>query len=156
MKAAVYARVSTLDQKPESQLLDLRQLAAQRGFQITQEFVDHGVSGTRARRPALDQLMAAARRGQFQVLLIWSFDRLARSVRHLLQTLDELDHLHVQFVSLREGIDTVGPLGRALITIIGAIGELERSLIIERVRCGMRRAKSAGPGSKPSSDPTLK
>jgi DNA invertase Pin-like site-specific DNA recombinase len=143
-RAAIYGRVSTVDQHPESQLLDLRQLAQQRNLQITKEYIDHGVSGVRVRRPALDQLMVDAHRGQFDVVLIWSFDRLARSVRHLLDTLDELGHLGVEFISMRESIDTAGPLGRALLIIIAAISELERSLIIERVRCGMRRAKLEG------------
>jgi DNA invertase Pin-like site-specific DNA recombinase len=149
--AAIYGRVSTVDQHPESQLLDLRQLAQQRNLEITKEYIDHGVSGVRVRRPALDQLMVDARRGQFDVVLIWSFDRLARSVRHLLDTLDEFSRLDIEFISMRESIDTGGPLGRALLIIIAAISELERSLIIERVRCGMRRAKLEGRriGRKP-------
>ena len=142
-RAALYLRVSTIDQHPESQLHDLRGLAAQRGFEIVQEYTDR-ISGVKAKRPGLDQLMADARRGKFDVLLIWAFDRLARSVRHLLEVLDELNRLQVEFISFRENIDTGGPLGRALIVIIGAISELERNLIIERVRSGMRRAKLEG------------
>ena len=142
-RAALYLRVSTIDQHPESQLHDLRGLAAQRGFEIVQEYRDT-ISGAKARRPGLDQLMADARRGKFDVLLIWAFDRLARSVRHFLEVLDELNRLEIEFVSFRENVDTGGPLGRALIVIIGAISELERNLIIERVRSGMRRAKLEG------------
>jgi DNA invertase Pin-like site-specific DNA recombinase len=142
-RAALYLRVSTVDQHPESQLHDLRTLAAQRGLEIAQEYSDT-ISGAKARRPGLDQLMADARRGKFDVLLIWAFDRLARSVRHFLEVLDELSHLKVEFVSFRENVDTGGPLGRAMIIIIGAIAELERNLIIERVRAGMRRAKLEG------------
>ena len=142
-RAALYLRVSTVDQHPETQLHDLRGLAAQRGFEIVQEYTDR-ISGVKAKRPGLDQLMADARRGKFDVLLIWAFDRLARSVRHLLEVLDELNRLQVEFISFRENIDTGGPLGRALIVIIGAISELERNLIIERVRSGMRRAKLEG------------
>ena len=140
---ALYMRVSTVDQHPETQLLDLRQLASQRGFEIVQEYTDR-LSGVKARRPGLDHLMADARRGKFDVILVWAFDRIARSVVHFLQVLDELNHLGVEFVSFREQIDTGGPLGRAIIVIIGAIAELERSLIVERVRAGMRRARLEG------------
>ena len=143
MRAALYMRVSTLDQHPETQLHDLRGLAAQRGFEIVAEYTDK-ISGAKAKRPGLDQLLSDAGRGKVDVVLVWAFDRLARSVRHLLEVLDELNHLNVQFISFRENIDTAGPLGRALIVIIGAIAELERNLIIERVRAGMRRAKLEG------------
>jgi DNA invertase Pin-like site-specific DNA recombinase len=142
-RAALYLRVSTLDQHPETQLLDLRQMAAQRGYEIVAEYTDR-ISGARARRPGLDQMLKEARRGRFDVLLIWAFDRLARSVRHFLEVLDELNRLNVEFVSFREQIDTGGPLGRAVIVIIGAIAELERALIVERVRAGMRRARLEG------------
>jgi DNA invertase Pin-like site-specific DNA recombinase len=143
-RAALYLRVSTLDQHPENQLLDLRQLAGQRGWEIVKEYTDHGVSGARARRPALDQLLADAHQGKFEVVVVWACDRLARSVRHFLEVLDQLNHLNVEFVSCREQLDTGGPLGRAVVTIISAIAELERNLIIERVRAGMRRARLEG------------
>jgi DNA invertase Pin-like site-specific DNA recombinase len=143
-RVAVYARVSTLDQTTANQLFDLRQMAAQRGFEIVEEYTDHGISGTRARRPALDKMMTDARRGRFDIVLVWAFDRIARSVRHFLEVLDELNRLNVEFISFRENVDTGGPLGRAIVVIIGAIAELERSLIIERVRAGMRRAKLEG------------
>ena len=142
-RAALYLRVSTLDQHPETQLHDLRGLAAQRGFVVVQEYT-YKTSGAKAKRPGLDQLLADARRGKFDVVMVWSFDRLARSVRHFLEVLDELNHLQVEFVSFRENIDTGGPLGRAIIIIVGAIAELERSLIVERVRAGMRRARLEG------------
>ena len=142
-RAVLYLRVSTLDQHPETQLHDLRGLAAQRGLEIVEEYTDR-ISGARAKRPGLDQLLVDARRGKFDVVLVWAFDRLARSVRHFLEVLDELNHLNIEFVSFRENIDTGGPLGRALIVIIGAIAELERNLIIERVRAGMRRARLEG------------
>jgi DNA invertase Pin-like site-specific DNA recombinase len=142
-RAALYMRVSTLDQHPETQLHDLRGLAAQRGFEIVQEYTDK-ISGAKARRPGLDQLLADARRGKFDVVMVWAFDRLARSVRHFLEVLDELNRLNIEFVSFRENIDTGGALGRAMVVIIGAIAELERNLIIERVRAGMRRAKLEG------------
>lgn len=143
-RAALYVRVSTLDQHPETQLHDLRQFAAQRGLQIVQEYVDHGFCGARARRPQLDRMMEDARRHKFDVLMVWACDRLARSTKHLLQTLDELNGFGIQFLSQREAIDTEGPLGRAIIVIVSAMAELERCIIIERVRAGMRRAKLEG------------
>jgi DNA invertase Pin-like site-specific DNA recombinase len=142
-RVALYLRVSTLDQHPETQLYDLRELAKQRGFQIVQEYTDR-ISGAKARRPGLDQMLKDARARQFDVVLVWAGDRIARSVRHFLEVLDELNHLGIEFVSFRENIDTGGPLGRAIIVIIGTIAELERNLIIERVRAGMRRAKLEG------------
>ena len=142
-RAVLYMRVSSVDQHPESQLHDLRAMAAQRGYEIVREYSDK-ISGTRAKRPGLDELLHDARRGRFDIVLVWAFDRMARSVKHFLEVLDELNHLNVEFVSFRENIDTSGPLGRALIVIIGAIAELERNLIIERVRAGMRRARLEG------------
>ena len=143
-RAAFYLRVSSVDQHPETQLHDLRQLAQQRGFEVIGEYTDHGVSGTRVRRPALDQMMADARMGKFDVVLVWAADRLARSVRHFLEVLDELNRLHIEFVSFRENLDTGGALGRAVVIIISAIAELDRNLIIECVRAGMRRARLEG------------
>src|SRR5580700_11013961 len=143
-RAALYCRVSTVDQHPETQLLDLRQSAAQRGLQIVQEYVDHGFCGARVRRPQLDRMMEDARRHKFDVVMVWACDRLARSTKHLLQVLDELNGFGIQFLSQREAIDTDGPLGRAIIVIVSAIAELEKSLIVERVRAGMRRARLEG------------
>ena len=142
-RAALYLRVSSVDQHPETQLYDLRQMAAQRGLEIVKEYTDR-ISGAKARRPGLDELMGDARRGRFDVVLVWASDRIARSVRHFLEVLDELNRLSIEFVSFREQIDTGGPLGRAIVVIIGAIAELERNLIIERVRAGMRRARLEG------------
>ncbi|MGA8304090.1 MAG: recombinase family protein, partial [Candidatus Acidiferrales bacterium] len=142
-RAALYSRVSTGDQHLETQLLDLREMAKGRGLEIVCEYTDV-ISGAKAKRPGLDSLMSDARRHRFDVVLVAAFDRIARNVRHFLDVLDELNHLNIQFVSLRENIDTGGPLGRALLTIIGAIAELERSLIAERVRAGMRRARLEG------------
>ena len=142
-RAALYMRVSTLDQHPETQGLDLRQMAVQRGYQIVQEYTDR-ISGAKARRPGLDQMMADARRGRFDAVLVWASDRIARSVKHYLEVLDELNRLNIEFISFRENIDTGGPLGRAIVVIIAAIAELERNLIIERVRAGMRRARLEG------------
>jgi DNA invertase Pin-like site-specific DNA recombinase len=142
-RAALYSRVSTYDQNSQTQILDLRQMADQRGYEIVQEYSDK-ISGTKAKRPGLDQMMTDARRGRFDVVLVWASDRIARSVKHFLEVLDELNRIGVEYVSFRENIDTGGPLGRAIIVIIGAVAELERSLIVERVRAGMRRARLEG------------
>ena len=141
--AALYMRVSSVDQHPETQLHDLRAMAQQRGLEIVAEYTDR-ISGVKARRPGLDELLRDGRRGRFQVVLVWASDRIARSVRHFLEVLDELNHLNIEFISFRENLDTGGPLGRAVVIIIGAIAELERNLIIERVRAGMRRARLEG------------
>jgi DNA invertase Pin-like site-specific DNA recombinase len=142
-RVGVYLRVSSVDQHPESQRIDLLQLVDQRGFTLVEEYTDR-LSGVRAKRPGLDRMLSDARHGRFDAVLVWSCDRLARSVRHFLEVLDELNHLNIEFISFREQIDTAGPLGRAMVVILGAISELERNLIIERVRCGMRRAKLEG------------
>jgi DNA invertase Pin-like site-specific DNA recombinase len=142
-RCAIYMRVSTLDQHPETQRADLFQLARQRDYVVVNEYTDK-ISGTKAKRPGLDELMRDAHQGKFDVVLVWASDRLARSTRHFLEVLDTLNHLKVEFVSFRENLDTGGPLGRAIVVIIGAIAELERNLIVERVRAGMRRAKLEG------------
>jgi DNA invertase Pin-like site-specific DNA recombinase len=142
-RVAIYTRVSTIDQHPETQLCDLREMAKQRGYEIVQEYTDK-ISGAKQKRPGLDQLLADAGRHKFDLVLVWAFDRMARSVWHFLEILDELNHLNVEFVSFRENIDTGGPLGRAMIVIVGAIAELEKNLIVERVRAGMRRARLEG------------
>ena len=143
-KAAIYARVSTPDQHVETQLYDLRKLAAQRGFEIVREYCDRGISGSKAKRPGLEALMNDARRGEFSVLLTAAFDRVARSTRDFLQIVDELNNLGIEFISAREAIDTSGPMGRMFLTMVGSIAELERSLIVERIKAGMRRAKMEG------------
>ena len=142
-RAVLYVRVSTPDQSIEPQLLDLRQMAAARGYEIVREYSDK-LGGTKSKRPGLDALLSDAQRHRFDVVMVWAFDRMARSVRHFLEVLDELNHLGIEFVSFRESIDTSGPLGRAMVVIVGAIAELERNLIVERVKAGMRRAKLDG------------
>jgi DNA invertase Pin-like site-specific DNA recombinase len=143
-RAAIYARVSTPDQHLEAQLYDLRKLAANRGFEVSREYCDRGVSGSKAKRPGLDAMMADARRGEFSVLLVAAFDRVARSTKNFLEIVDELHHLGIEFVSAREAIDTSGPMGRMFITLIGSIAELEKSILVERIRSGMRRARMEG------------
>ena len=143
-RAAFYVRVSTVEQHPETQLRELREYAQRRGLSVPQEqeYVDHGIGGTKARRPALDRMLEDARRRRFDVLIVWSCDRLARSTKHFLQCLDELDSCDVQFVSLREAFDTSGALGRAFLGIVAVLGEMERALLIERVRSGMASARA--------------
>ena len=143
-KAAIYARVSTPDQHVETQLYDLRKLAAQRGFEVVREYCDRGVSTSKTRRPGLDAMMADARRGEFSVLLVAAFDRIARSTKEFLQIVDELHELGIEFISAREAIDTTGAMGRMFITMIGSIAEVERSILRERIKAGMRRAKMEG------------
>src|ERR1035441_3879974 len=137
-RAALYMRVSTLDQHPETQMYDLHEMARQRGYQIVEEYEDR-ISGAKARRPGLDAMMRDARRGQFDVVPVGACGRIGRSTKHFLEVLDELNRLNIEFISFREQIDTGGPLGRAVVIIIGAIAELEGSLIVERVRAGIDR-----------------
>src|SRR2546426_10632588 len=143
-RVALYARVSTSDQTCDNQLRDLRDYCRARGWTDVREFIDTGISGTKERRPALDKLMAEVKGRHVDVVVVAAFDRLGRSVRHLVETLELLRHLGVEFISLREQIDTGSPLGQAVFTIIAAIAQLERSLIVERVKAGLRRARSEG------------
>jgi DNA invertase Pin-like site-specific DNA recombinase len=145
-KAALYARVSTKGngQTPETQLLALRDYAAARGFVIAGEFVDAGISGSKESRPALDQMMREARRRKFDALLVARFDRLARSTRQLVLTLEELQSLGIDFISLGESIDTSSPMGKMVFVVISAVAELERSIIRERVMMGLERARKQG------------
>jgi DNA invertase Pin-like site-specific DNA recombinase len=144
--AVLYARVSTKNngQNTETQLIPLREYAAKRGLSIIEEYVDHGVSGAKERRPRLDALMADARKGKFDAVIVWKFDRFARSTRHLVQALEEFQGLGIHFVSLTESIDTSTPMGRMIFTVLGAVAELERSLICERVASGLARARKQG------------
>ena len=144
MKVALYTRVSTQDQSVEMQLSDLRKFCEQRGFEVYREYSDEGVSGTREKRPSLDELMRDARKRKFDAVLCWRLDRFARSTKHLITALDEFRHLGIEFISYRENIDTSNPLRKAAFTIVSAIAELERNIIIERVKAGIRRAKENG------------
>lgn len=146
MQAAIYARVSTSNngQSPEMQLRELREYCERRGWQIAGEYVDAGISGAKERRPELDRLMADAHRRKFDVVAVWKFDRFARSVSHLLRALDTFRVLGIEFVSLSESLDTATPAGRMVFTVLGAVAELERSLIAERVRAGLRNARAKG------------
>ena len=143
MRAAIYARVSTLDQDPENQLHELRRYVTARGWTAT-EYVDHGVSGAKDRRPALNDLVRDAKRRRFDVLVCWRLDRLGRSLRHLILLLDDLQAMGVAFVSLAEAIDATTPAGKLQPHILGAIAEFERARIAERVKAGMARAKAKG------------
>ena len=141
--AAIYARVSTLDQSCELQLEDLRRYASQR-FGRCYEFVDEGVSGTQRRRPQLDALMNSAHKRLFDAVLVWKFDRFARSVKHLVDSLAEFRALGIDFVSYTEGVDTTTPTGQLLFHIVGAVAQFERDLIAERVRAGIAHARALG------------
>ncbi|HTF32792.1 MAG TPA: recombinase family protein [Myxococcota bacterium] len=143
-RVAFYARVSTSEQTVEPQLFALRHYASARGLEVAAEYVDHGVSGAKDRRPALDKLLADARRRRFDVLAVTKLDRLARSVRHLTTLAAELEALGVDLVVLDQAIDTSTPAGRLLFNVLGSIAEFERDLIRERTRAGMSAAKRRG------------
>jgi DNA invertase Pin-like site-specific DNA recombinase len=143
MRAAIYARVSTFDQEPENQLQELRRYVEARGW-TSIEFVDRGVSGSKDRRPALDELIAAAKRRKFDVVVCWRLDRLGRNLRHLVTLLDELQALGVAFISMGEGIDCTTPAGKLQLHILAALAEFERGRIQERVKAGLARAKAQG------------
>lgn len=143
IRAAIYARVSTLDQSPENQLFALHEYVKARGWRAV-EFSDHGVSGTRDRRPGLDAMMALARRRKVDAVVVTKLDRLARSVRHLVTMAGELDALGVHLVVTDQALDTSTPSGRLLFHVLGAIAEFERALIVDRVQAGIRRAKAQG------------
>ena len=144
MKACLYCRVSTADQSVEMQRLDLLHFCEQRSIVVSKEYIDEGISGSKDRRPALDSLMSDARKHRFQAVICWKFDRFARSTRHLITALEEFQHLGIEFISCQENIDTSSPLSKAIYTIVAAIAELERAIIIERIRGGIRKAKAMG------------
>jgi DNA invertase Pin-like site-specific DNA recombinase len=144
-RVALYARVSTLNnQDPEMQLSELREYAGRRGWQITEEYTDQGVSGCKESRPALNRLMSDACRRRFDAILVWKIDRFGRSLKHLVNALAELAALGVAFISLRDNLDLSTPSGRLMFQIIGAMAEFERALIQERVRAGLRNARAKG------------
>lgn len=145
LRVAIYARTSTSrDQSPASQLHALRQLAEQRGWQVVGEFVDHGVSGSKDRRPQLDEMMRVVHRGGCDAIAVWKFDRAARSVRHLVLMLDELNARGVAFVSVNDMIDTTTPTGRFTFTLIAAVAELEKSILRARTVAGLDAARARG------------
>lgn len=143
LRAAIYARVSTTDQNCDMQLRDLRDYCECRGWTAL-EYVDAGISGARASREQLDRMMRDARQRKLDTVLCWRFDRFARSTKHLLEALDEFKSLGIGFVSHQEAIDTTSSMGKLLFTIVAAMAEMERSILIERVRAGITTAKSKG------------
>ncbi len=143
-RVAIYARVSTSDQSTESQLLDLRRYVRERGWTLFKEYTDNGISGTKDSRPALNELMNDAKKRRFDTVLVWRFDRFARSTKHLILALEEFRNLGIDFISYQENIDTSSPLGSAIFTIISAVAQLERDIIAERVKAGLRRARENG------------
>src|ERR1700682_1185785 len=146
MKAAIYARVSTTNhgQDVSMQTRELREYCERRGFEIADEYTDVGISGSKDSRPELNRLMADAHKRCFDVVAVWRFDRFARSVSHLLRALETFSALGIAFVSLSEQMDTTTPTGKMVFTVLGAVADLERSLIAERVRAGLRNARAKG------------
>jgi DNA invertase Pin-like site-specific DNA recombinase len=146
MRAAIYARVSTLNggQDPSMQTRELEEYCQRRGWQVYETYVDNGVSGKKDSRPELNRMMQDAHERRFDVVVVWRFDRFARSVSHLLRALEGFNALGIQFISLSEQVDTSTPTGKMVFTVLGAVAELERNLIVERVRAGLRHAKSKG------------
>jgi DNA invertase Pin-like site-specific DNA recombinase len=142
-RVAIYARVSTQDQDPQMQLRELRAYAKLRSFIVLHEFIDH-VSGATSERPELTKLWQSARARKIDTVLVWKFDRFARSTKQLIDALEEFRHLGVDFISITEQIDTSSPMGKAMFTVISAIAEFERSLISERVRSGIAKARAQG------------
>jgi DNA invertase Pin-like site-specific DNA recombinase len=146
LRCAVYARVSTANngQDPTMQTRELKEYIERRGWQIAGEYVDQGISGTKEKRPELDRLMADAHRRRFDVVAVWRFDRFARSTSHLLRALETFQALGVHFVSLTESVDTSTPVGKMVFTILGSVAEMERQMIVECVRAGLRNARAKG------------
>src|ERR1041384_5747577 len=145
MKAAIYARVSTNNgQDPTMQTRELRDYCERRGWELAGEYVDVGISGSKEKRPELGRLMTDAHRRRFDCVVVWKFDRFARSVSHLLRALETFKAQGIEFVSFSEQMDTSTPAGKMVFTVLGAVAELERSLIVERVKAGLRNAKAKG------------
>src|SRR3984893_8924556 len=146
VRAAIYARVSTLNgsQDPTMQTRELQEYCQRRGWQVFDLYVDNGVSGKKDSRPQLNRMMRDAHERRFSVVVVWRFDRFARSVSHLLRALETFNALGIQFVSLSEQVDTSTPTGQLIFTVLGAVAELDRNLIVERVRAGLRHARAKG------------
>ncbi len=144
MKAAIYCRVSTTEQNASMQVEELRAYCSRRQWEIAEEFIDAGVSGSKESRPALNRLLADAKRRKFDAVLVYRYDRFARSLRHLVNALAEFDALGIHFVSLHEGVDTSTPNGRLVFGIFASIAEFERELIRGRVRSGLAAARARG------------
>jgi DNA invertase Pin-like site-specific DNA recombinase len=146
VRAAVYARVSTANsgQDPSMQTREICEYCERRGWKVASEYIDEGISGAKDSRPELNRLMADAYRRRFDAVIVWRFDRFARSVSHLLRALENFKALGVEFVSLSEQVDTTTPTGKMVFTVLGAVAELERSLIAERVKAGLRNARAKG------------
>ncbi len=152
-RVALYVRVSTKDQSVDMQLNDLDRYSKERGFKIFKTYKDNGFSGSQESRPALSELMNDAKKRKFDIVLVWRFDRFARSTKHLVNALYEFRNLGIDFISYQENIDTSSPLGEAIFTIISAMAKLERDIIAERVRGGLRKAKANGKRlGRPKSD----
>jgi DNA invertase Pin-like site-specific DNA recombinase len=146
MRAAVYARVSTNNhhQDPEVQLRDIRAFCQYKGWEIVETYIDKGVSGAKASRPALNKMMADAAEKKFDVVIVWKFDRFARSAQHMLKALETFNSHGIAFASVTESIDTSTPMGKMLFTVLAALAEMERSITVERIHAGLRNARAKG------------
>ncbi len=158
-RAAIYARVSTKNgQTPQNQIIRLRDVAERAGWEVVEEFVDHGISGAKGRngRPAFDRLCKAATRREIDVVMAWSVDRLGRSLQDLVAFLSELQASKVDLYLDRQGIDTTTPGGKALFQMMGVFAEFERTMNQERIHAGLARAKKHGTKSgKPAGHPKI-
>ena len=143
-KVAIYARVSTDRQTTDSQLHELREFVRRAKWNVYRDYIDNGYSGKNTQRPAYTEMLCDARRRQFDLLLVWKLDRLSRSLRDLITTLDELGHLGIDFISYDNQLDTSSPSGKLVFNIIGAVAEFERDIIRERVRAGLANARRKG------------
>jgi len=141
---AIYARVSTDRQHVDMQLVELRQYAQSRGWTLHKEYIDEGYTGSNTKRPDFQALINDAKKRRFDVLLVWKLDRLSRSLRDLINTIDELNHLGIDFVSYENNLDTSTPQGKLVFHVIGAVAEFEKDIIRERVRSGLENAKRKG------------
>jgi DNA invertase Pin-like site-specific DNA recombinase len=146
MRVAAYARVSTSNhhQDPEVQLRDIRAFCLYKGWEIAETYIDKGVSGAKASRPALNRLMADAAARKFDVVIVWKFDRFARSAQHMLKALEEFKVNGIAFVSTTESIDTSTPTGKMVYTVLAAVAEMERAITVERIHAGLRNARAKG------------
>lgn len=151
-KVAVYVRVSTNDQSVDMQIKELMEYVDKRKLELYDIYRDEGISGTKKSRPALDRMMAEARKRRFDIVLVWKFDRFGRSVIHLVNSLEEFEHLGIDFISFTQSLDTSGPMGKLIFNIFASIGQMERDNIVERTVAGMKAAKARGVhiGRKPT------
>jgi len=151
MKAAIYLRVSTTEQTTLNQELELKSYCEKEQFDIYEIYKDEGISGSKTSRPALDKMLKDMREKKFDVVVVWKFDRLGRSTKHLLQVLEEMKNKDVRLIATSQNIDTNSPMGKLFFTILAGFAEMERELIRERILLGLQRRRTQG---KPLGRPT--